>query len=58
MLTDIRMPPSGDEEGVKAGRTGWPTEHPEIGVVLLSQYAEARFGIELLADGAAGRGYL
>jgi DNA-binding NarL/FixJ family response regulator len=57
VLIDIRMPPSGDEEGVKLAH--WlATEHPEIGVVLLSQYAEARFGIELLADGAAGRGYL
>ena len=57
VLTDIRMPPSGDEEGVKLAH--WlATEHPQVGVVLLSQYAEARFGIELLADGAAGRGYL
>jgi DNA-binding NarL/FixJ family response regulator len=57
VLTDIRMPPSGDAEGVKLAH--WlAEEHPDIGLVLLSQYAEARFGIELLADGAAGRGYL
>ena len=48
VLTDIRMPPSGDAEGVKLAH--WlAEEHPEIGLVLLSQYAEARFGIELLA---------
>ena len=57
VLTDIRMPPSGDTEGVKVAH--WlAEEYPHVGVVLLSQYAEARLGIELLADGAAGRAYL
>ena len=57
VLTDIRMPPSGDREGVKLAH--WlADEYPGIGVVLLSQFADARLGIELLQDGAAGRGYL
>ena len=57
VITDVRMPPSGDDEGIRVARRLRQT-HPDIGVVVLSNYAEARYGLELLADGAEGRAYL
>jgi len=57
VLTDIRMPPTHTTEGIEAaGRIR--SEHPEIGVVVLSQYSEEEYAYELLKDGAAGLGYL
>jgi DNA-binding NarL/FixJ family response regulator len=57
VITDVRMPPSGDGEGIDIAR--WLRHsHPNIGVVVLSQYAEPRFGLELIESGAAGRAYL
>jgi DNA-binding NarL/FixJ family response regulator len=57
VLTDIRMPPSGAEEGVRiAARLR--ESHPRIGVVVLSQYAEPAYVIGLLQDGTGGRAYL
>jgi DNA-binding NarL/FixJ family response regulator len=57
VLTDIRMPPSGTDEGIR-GAKQIRTDHPEIGVVVLSQYAEEEYAYELLKDGAGGLGYL
>jgi DNA-binding NarL/FixJ family response regulator len=57
VITDIRMPPSGDDEGIRVAAELRRT-HPEIGVVVLSQYAEPRYGLELLAEGSDGRAYL
>jgi DNA-binding NarL/FixJ family response regulator len=57
VLTDIRMPPSGTNEGIEAARR-IRAEHPEIGVVVLSQFAEEDYAYDLLKDGAAGLGYL
>jgi DNA-binding NarL/FixJ family response regulator len=57
VLTDIRMPPTNTTEGIDAARR-IRAEHPEIGVVVLSQYAEEEYAYELLKDGAAGLGYL
>ncbi len=57
VLTDIRMPPTNTTEGIDAART-IRAEHPEIGVVVLSQYAEEEYAFELLKDGAEGLGYL
>ena len=57
VLTDIRMPPTNTTEGIDAARR-IRTEHPDIGVVVLSQYAEEEYAYELLKDGAAGLGYL
>jgi DNA-binding NarL/FixJ family response regulator len=57
VLTDIRMPPTSTTEGIDAART-IRADHPEIGVVVLSQYAEEEYAYELLKDGAAGLGYL
>ena len=57
VLTDIRMPPTHTDEGIRAAkqiRSG----HPGIGVVVLSQYVEEDYVFELLADGVAGMGYL
>src|SRR6187200_2214989 len=57
VVTDVRMPPSGDDEGIRVAQR-LRQEYPEIGVVVLSQYAEPRYGLELLAGGAEGRAYL
>ena len=57
VITDIRMPPSNTTEGIKAARK-IRVDHPDIGVVVLSQYAEEQYAYELLKDGAAGLGYL
>jgi len=57
VLTDIRMPPTHGTEGIDAARR-IRAEHPNIGVVVLSQYAEEDYAYELLKDGASGLGYL
>jgi DNA-binding NarL/FixJ family response regulator len=57
VLTDIRMPPSHSTEGIEAAQR-IRAEHPEIGVVVLSQFTEEDYAYELLKDGAAGLGYL
>ena len=57
VLTDIRMPPTNTTEGIDAARR-IRSEHPDIGVVVLSQFAEEEYAYELLKDGAAGLGYL
>jgi DNA-binding NarL/FixJ family response regulator len=57
VLTDIRMPPTFTTEGIIAAKR-IRSEYPGIGVVVLSQYVEADYAYELLADGVAGLGYL
>ena len=57
VLTDIRMPPTGTDEGIRAAAT-LRTEHPSVGVVVLSQYAEPAYALELLDGGSEGRAYL
>jgi DNA-binding NarL/FixJ family response regulator len=57
VLTDIRMPPSFTTEGIDAAKR-IRAEHPETGVVVLSQYVEEDYAFELLSDGVAGLGYL
>ncbi len=57
VLTDIRMPPTGTDEGIVAAREIRAT-HPEIGVVVLSQFADDAYAYDLLRDGAEGLGYL
>ena len=51
------MPPSGDDEGIRVAQRLRETD-PEIGVVVLSHYAEPRYGRDLFAAGAEGRAYL
>ena len=57
VLTDIRMPPGDADEGIQAAEQLRET-HPEMGVLVLSQYAEPRYALRLLAEGSEGRGYL
>jgi DNA-binding NarL/FixJ family response regulator len=57
VVTDMRMPPSGDLEGIRVANR-LRQRHPSIGVVVLTQYAEPRYGLELLEAGTEGRGYL
>jgi DNA-binding NarL/FixJ family response regulator len=57
VVTDIRMPPTGTDEGLRAAER-LREERPEVGVVVLSQYIEPEYALALLEKGAAGRGYL
>lgn len=57
VLTDIRMPPGHATEGIDAART-IRHDHPGIGVVVLSQYADPLYALELFRDGTAGLAYL
>src|SRR6266566_9544193 len=57
ILTDIRMPPTHTMEGIDAAKR-IRSEHPDIGVVVLSQFADEAYAYDLLKDGAAGLGYL
>jgi DNA-binding NarL/FixJ family response regulator len=57
VLTDIQMPPSYSTEGIDAARL-IRSEHPRIGVVVLSQYVESDYAVDLLQDGVEGLGYL
>jgi DNA-binding NarL/FixJ family response regulator len=57
VLTDIRMPPTFTTEGIDAAKL-IRSQHPGIGVVVLSQYVEEDYAFELLADGVSGLGYL
>jgi DNA-binding NarL/FixJ family response regulator len=57
VLTDIRMPPTQSDEGIRlAARLR--ADHPDMGVVVLSQYAEPGYVLELLDAGSDGRAYL
>jgi DNA-binding NarL/FixJ family response regulator len=57
VLTDIRMPPGNADEGIRAAERIRET-HPEIGVVVLSQYATPSYALALLDSGSARRSYL
>ena len=57
VVTDIRMPPTGTDEGIQAA--AWLREHlPKTGVVVLSQYVAPQYALALLEQGSAGRAYL
>jgi class 3 adenylate cyclase/FixJ family two-component response regulator len=57
LVTDIRMPPSFQSEGIDAAKE-LRKRHPGTGVVVLSQYDDPDYAVSLLGDGAAGYGYL
>ena len=57
LVTDIRMPPTNTDEGIRAAGA-LRESFPALGVVVLSQYDEPEYAIELLSRGAAGRAYL
>jgi DNA-binding NarL/FixJ family response regulator len=57
VITDVRMPPSHTDEGIRAAAELRQT-HPRVGVVVLSQYSDPGFVLALLESGSDGRGYL
>ena len=57
VITDVRMPPRFEDEGLALARQ-LRRSHPQVGVVVLSQYADPRLGLTLLEDGSDGRAYL
>lgn len=57
VVTDVRMPPQYGDEGIQAA-TEFRAIHPELGVVVLSQYAEPAYASALFADGSSRRAYL
>ena len=57
VLTDIRMPPTNTDEGIRVSED-LRRSTPSVGVVVLSQYADAEYALALLDKGAGGRAYL
>ena len=57
VIVDIRMPPTHTDEGLRAAQEIRET-YPDVGVLVLSQYVEAAYAMELLAESAEGVGYL
>jgi DNA-binding NarL/FixJ family response regulator len=57
VITDVRMPPTSTTEGLQAA-IELKREHPEVGVLVLSQHVETRHAVDLLTHGRAGVGYL
>jgi len=57
VVTDIRMPPTGTDEGIAAA-VELRRRHPELAVVVLSQYDDPSYALALLDGGSQGRAYL
>jgi len=57
VITDIRMPPTQSDEGIRAARQIRAT-HPEVGVVVLSQYADPDYALRVFEAGSDGLAYL
>lgn len=57
VVTDIRMPPTSTDEGIRAAAI-LRRSSPDIGVVVLSQYAEPSYALDLFSSGVSGRAYL
>jgi DNA-binding NarL/FixJ family response regulator len=57
LVTDIRMPPTNTDEGIRLA-IRLRDRHPEVGVVVLSNYAEPAYALALLAGGSSRRAYL
>jgi DNA-binding NarL/FixJ family response regulator len=57
VITDIRMPPTNTAEGIQAAAV-LRESHPEIGVVVISQYVSPHYALKLFEHGSAGRAYL
>jgi DNA-binding NarL/FixJ family response regulator len=57
VIVDIRMPPTHTDEGLRAAQE-IREKHPGVGVLVLSQYVEPAYALELLAESAEGIGYL
>src|SRR5262249_21382619 len=56
-IVDVQMPPDNTDDGLRAALT-IRAEQPEVGVLVLSQYAEERYAVDLIGDNAEGVGYL
>lgn len=57
VITDIRMPPSGEREGIRVA-SRLRESQPRLGVVVLSQHVEPEYAIDLMSSGASGRAYI
>lgn len=57
VITDIRMPPTNQMEGIEAAHE-IRSRHPDVGVVVLSQYVNSLYAFELFRDGTSGLAYL
>ncbi len=57
LITDIRMPPSGEDEGIRLAARLRET-HPALGVIVLSTYADVTYALKLFASGSDSRAYL
>ncbi len=57
VVTDIRMPPTATDEGIRLARE-LRTSHPGVGVVVLSQHADPAYALLLFEEGSSGRAYL
>ena len=57
VLSDIRMPPTNTDEGIRLAAE-LRESHPHIGVVILSQFSDPGYALALLEDGSDGRAYL
>jgi DNA-binding NarL/FixJ family response regulator len=57
VITDIRMPPTNTNEGIQAA-TALRATHPDIGVVVISQYVSPHYALALFEEGSGGRAYL
>jgi DNA-binding NarL/FixJ family response regulator len=57
VVTDIRMPPTGTDEGIRAA-ADLRTSRPQVGVVVLSQFVSPQYAVALLDQGSAARAYL
>jgi DNA-binding NarL/FixJ family response regulator len=57
VLTDIRMPPSHTDEGIRLANE-LRVSHPDVGVVILSQHAEPMYAVALFEAGSEQRAYL
>ena len=57
VVTDIRMPPTGTDEGIRAAMS-IREDRPNTGVVVLSQFAEPEYVLQLFENGSSGLGYL
>lgn len=56
-IVDVRMPPSYTDEGLRAAHQ-IRAEHPAVGVLVLSQYVDTGYAVELMSQGTGGLGYL
>jgi DNA-binding NarL/FixJ family response regulator len=57
VITDIRMPPTNTNEGIQAA-AALRTDHPDTGVVVISQYVSPHYALALFEEGSGGRAYL